>query len=353
MSFEATDTMPVPQPGPAGSSRQHRGPGDDQHVARTFGFWRARVSISVNVPKAVVETIKRLKRSVPFIKNDNGLARKEHLLIAPKVPPLHVKRRHPDEYMPFYRSFNDAAERSAASPPSSELARRVAKTSWYHTIELPGGVVTPGIYDHRELVPHYGIPADLEGKRILDVATFDGFWAFEFERRGAEVTALDIGRISQCDIPDAIRQGLFREDLDRATGEGFHLAHAALQSKVNRVEGSVYDLDSSVLGRFDLVHVGDLLLHLENPVAALRAIHRVTAGRALISDCVDTSLRSGATQYIGGWSSAVWWLPSLDTLGQMIIDAGFADVSVQTFYSLGNVSPRNTVWRAVMLATPS
>ena len=46
-------------------------------------------------------------------------------------------------------------------------------------------IVALGEYDHRELVPHYGVPDDLAGQSCLDVGTADGFWAFEFERRGA------------------------------------------------------------------------------------------------------------------------------------------------------------------------
>ena len=53
-------------------------------------------------------------------------------------------------------------------------------------LHIRGGVVTPGLFDHRPLVPQYGLPESLSGKRALDVATFDGFWAFELERRGAE-----------------------------------------------------------------------------------------------------------------------------------------------------------------------
>jgi len=83
------------------------------------------------------------------------------------------------------------------------LAEQVAATRWYHTIELPGGVVTPGAFDHRPLVPHYGIPETLTGKRCLDAACSNGFWAFNFERRGGTVVALDIQSITHWDFPAA------------------------------------------------------------------------------------------------------------------------------------------------------
>ena len=39
----------------------------------------------------------------------------------------------------------------------------------------------------------YQLPDNLQGCRILDIGAFDGFWSFEFEKRGAsEVIALDL-----------------------------------------------------------------------------------------------------------------------------------------------------------------
>jgi hypothetical protein len=73
-----------------------------------------------------------------------------------------------------------------------DLAARVAARDWYHTLELAPGVVTPGWFDLRYRPGRIDFPADLHGLRCLDVGTFDGFWAFTMERRGAaEVVALD------------------------------------------------------------------------------------------------------------------------------------------------------------------
>jgi 2-polyprenyl-3-methyl-5-hydroxy-6-metoxy-1,4-benzoquinol methylase len=81
-----------------------------------------------------------------------------------------------------------AAGRATATPDSDDVSTH----SWYHTIEFPDGSATPGQFDHRDLVPHYGLPEDLAGKRALDVGSGNGFWAFELEKRGADVTSLDI-----------------------------------------------------------------------------------------------------------------------------------------------------------------
>src|SRR5918992_453784 len=76
---------------------------------------------------------------------------------------------------------------------SREALQAATEREWYHTIELAPGVVTPGWFDTRGVVDQIPLPASLAGKRCLDIATFDGFWAFEMERRGAQdVTAIDI-----------------------------------------------------------------------------------------------------------------------------------------------------------------
>ena len=51
------------------------------------------------------------------------------------------------------------------------------------TVDLGDGVLTPGQYDHRDVLASYGIPAVLAGKTVLDVGPAHGFFAFEFENR--------------------------------------------------------------------------------------------------------------------------------------------------------------------------
>ena len=73
--------------------------------------------------------------------------------------------------------------------------------SWYHTIDMPDGTATPGFYDTRGSPSFIPWPKKLAGGRCLDVGTFDGFWAFELERRGAaEVIALDLAEPEAHDI---------------------------------------------------------------------------------------------------------------------------------------------------------
>lgn len=120
---------------------------------------------------------------------------------------------------------------------------------WYHTIELAPGMLTPGQVDMRALAPRL-LPDDLRGRRALDVGPFDGFWAFEMERRGAEVVAIDVAAIDRAEWPPANRARL--EERVRAwdvmLGRGFEIAARALDSGVRRVICDVYDLTPEAIG---------------------------------------------------------------------------------------------------------
>jgi hypothetical protein len=55
------------------------------------------------------------------------------------------------------------------------------------------------------------------------------------------------------------------------------------------------------------------------------------------------------TEYRGGWNSNIWWTPSVQTLAQMTIDAGFAAVEVLGMYRLA-IRGGPGGWRAILRA---
>src|SRR4051794_11145058 len=63
---------------------------------------------------------------------------------------------------------------------------------WYHAVDLPDGITTPGMYDYRGKLDAFQLPERMDGMSVLDVGSASGFWAFEFERRGAQVTSVDL-----------------------------------------------------------------------------------------------------------------------------------------------------------------
>jgi SAM-dependent methyltransferase len=210
-----------------------------------------------------------------------------------------------------------------------------ANPHWYHTIELAPGVVTPGHIDLRAVAPKL-LPASLEGRRALDVGTFDGFWAFELERRGAAVTAIDVERIDAAEWPPPARKRmeLRTAEWDVELGRGFAIAAQALSSAVRRVECDVYALTPEAIGgSVDFAFAGAILLHLRDPVRALERIHAaLTPGGALTIlepfSPRDTLLspRRPAARFRAHTSDFAWWLPNLAAIRAWLECAGFADV---------------------------
>jgi tRNA (mo5U34)-methyltransferase len=179
------------------------------------------------------------------------------------------------------------SDRSAES-----LQAKVAAREWYHTIDLAPGVVTPGWFDTRGVVSDLPLPASLEGKRCLDVGTFDGFWAFEMERRGArEVVAIDLLDVAEADWPpNTDPETVEIIGRRKGRGEGFEIAKECLGSSVDRRELNVYDVEPAELGMFDFVYLGSLLLHLRDPVRALDRLRAVCGGEMLVVDSIDLFL---------------------------------------------------------------
>lgn len=216
-----------------------------------------------------------------------------------------------------------------ATVADGDLGERVAAREWYHTLELAPGLVTPGWFDLRPLVPRLPVPASLAGTRCLDVGTFEGFWALEMERRGAaEVLGVDILDAEAWDWPAGSEQAVVRALEDRKdAGRGFDLVVDALGSSITRRELSVYDLDPADVGHFDFVYVGSLLLHLRDPVGALARVRSVCRGRLLLVDAVDLPLSLLLPRRPAAWLDGVgrpwWWKPNRAALVRMLEAAGF------------------------------
>jgi SAM-dependent methyltransferase len=141
---------------------------------------------------------------------------------------------------------------------------------WWHTIDLPGGRVTPGGWDLRPTAERMPWPSALSGMRCLDVGTMDGFWAFEMEHRGgAEVVAVDLA--------DQPRQQFLE-------------AHSELGSKVEYRRCAIHELSPDSIGTFDLVVVGYVLQMVADPLGALAAVRSVCTGSTIVLETVSLPL---------------------------------------------------------------
>ena len=236
------------------------------------------------------------------------------------------------------------AARQISGSRGKELDARAAidaNSGWYHSIELAPGIVTPGHVDLRGTAKRL-LPASGAGLRALDVGTFDGFWAFELEARGAEVVAIDVESLDAAEWPEQNRPALEARmrEWDLELGRGFRLASEVLGSSVERVLCDVHNLaPERIGGSVDIAFSGAILLHLRDPVGALERITSTLAprGRAILLEPVSVrdTLRSPSrpvAQFQALQTHFNWWYPNLATLKAWLDAAGFSEVRLRGFH---------------------
>ncbi len=198
-------------------------------------------------------------------------------------------------------------------------SEELAEKGWYHSFELPDGTLVDGVIALprlRERFARFPIPADLGGKRLLDIGAWDGWFSFEAERRGAEVTAIDC-----VEAPHFVE------------------LHRKLSSKVDYRILEIYELPAAGLGKFDIVFLLGVLYHLRHPLLALEMVCGLTTDVAIVESFVtdgDTWQEHTedipTLEFYEGYELANqfdnWVGPSVACLLAMCRAAGFARVEL-------------------------
>jgi len=226
---------------------------------------------------------------------------------------------------------------------------------WFHSIELAPGVVSPGrmsLETLRRELRMLRLP-DLRGKSVLDVGAYDGYFSFAAERLGAaRVVALDhyVWSVDMAaylsDWRESKRTGVplpaphesrHWRPTELPGKKPFDLARRALGSNVEPVIGDFMTMDLGSLGRFDVVLFLGVLYHMENPLAAVRRVHEVTApGGIAVIETEAMNIRGLAGRPYCEFLPANemnndpsnWWVPNAKAVEGLCRAAGFPDVSV-------------------------
>lgn len=181
---------------------------------------------------------------------------------------------------------------------------RLDECMFYHALDLPGVGDVPGHWDLRKRFSDYVLNVPLRGKRVLDVGTASGFITWEAERCGcAQIVSFDADsaeryqKLPFLNIPWAIdheawlvNANRFREGMKNS----WWFAHRALGSKARRAEGDVYAIPAA-LGTFDVVLVGQILVHLRDGISALASIAARCADTIVIAEGMVASEDPQAT----------------------------------------------------------
>ena len=128
----------------------------------------------------------------------------------------------------------------------------------YHTLRFPNGLVIDGRWDMAKYLHHYKIPEDLSGKTVLDIGPANGYFSFEFAKRGADVTAIDM--YDDC----------WSEDLNKL-----------MNTDVKFVKKNITTIDES-FGKFDIVFCSNMLQHHSDLPGNIERIKKVTKNMAIL-----------------------------------------------------------------------
>jgi SAM-dependent methyltransferase len=208
------------------------------------------------------------------------------------------------------------------------LARRVLGEVpfWFHTFALnrAEGIYTPGVaVDHRYRLPF--LPASFATLRVLDVGTFDGFYAFVAEARGAK-------RVVAIDSEQHVEWVRARWGSEPEGGNGFRAIAQLLGSHVEyrRLDASRLD---ELEETFDFIFCLGILHRVTDPLGLLQLLHgRLANGGSVLletygingDDC-SPSIRVHRPGDVYADDEYVYWGFGAEALRRLAELAGFTE----------------------------
>ena len=174
---------------------------------------------------------------------------------------------------------------SWGKPPSDNIS--LDECEWYHAMEIDGvspNNLTPSIsFDCREDIGNILGNLDYKDKKVLNLGSITGYLSFEAERRGGDVTSIDLAvdptqlakqQATERDwVPRAndnwkkdLKAFMVREALRR---NAFWYAHKALNSKSRMLISHANNLPKE-LEMHDIGIIFSVLVHIRDPFLALQ-----------------------------------------------------------------------------------
>jgi tRNA (mo5U34)-methyltransferase len=196
---------------------------------------------------------------------------------------------------------------------------------WWHSIDFGDGVWSDGVKENTEPVEkrmleekeRWAFPEDyFKGKKVLDIGSWDGYFAFHAEKKGAlSVAALD----------DNAWTGK-----SWSTKEGFDIARKLLGSNVQEIIMDILDATPEKIGTFDVILFAGVLYHLQNPYMSLSVIHSLlNKGGSLFVETSSTEHLEDVPIMVFhpkdscGGDCSNYWSPNSLCLQKMLEEVGF------------------------------
>jgi SAM-dependent methyltransferase len=240
--------------------------------------------------------------------------------------------------------------------PTLDIDPQYAAT--YHRIDVPGLEDKKWQWDLRGQERSYLGNYDFNGKRVLEFGAANGGLTFWMEQQGADVVAVDLSpdvaetswdilvgpEDNLRDIRHLMARGI------RRLNNGFWYAHEQLGSKARLVHGTAYQVPNEI-GRFDVVTLGSILIHLRDPLRALENAISLTERSVIITDVVPRviaeHLQPLPLAYFmpeksrrvphGGWT---WWHITAEVYVRFLTLKGFRIISNTTDSYKHKLGPR-------------
>jgi tRNA (mo5U34)-methyltransferase len=221
---------------------------------------------------------------------------------------------------------------------SQRQIERLSRLGWYHSIELPDGGFIEGhqsVEQLRKRLRQFPVPADLTGKRVLDIGAWDGWFSFEMEKRGAEVLAVDSTKNTRL--------------LEAKKLLGSHIEYRI---------ADICRLTAKDVGTFDIVLFLGVLYHVKHPLLALENVCGMCRDMACIESFVsDTSLDAipsmefyETTELRGQLDN--WVGPNASCLMAFCRTAGFARVNFESTLGERAHITGYRKWSSIMSSKP-
>lgn len=218
-----------------------------------------------------------------------------------------------------------------------KIKDEIEKYKWFHSIEIRPDVVTPGhktVSTHKKESDIFFGGINLEGRTVLDIGAWNGYYSFEAKRRGASrVLATD----AYCWDHQSWRGK-----------ETFDFARRHLDVDVEDLRIDVMDMSESIPGRFDVVLFLGVFYHLFDPIEGLRRAASVAKQLLIVETYLEATEfdRPAMIFYPGkelAGDATNWWGPNRPCIEALLRQFGFAHV----LYSPGSSRNRGVfhAWR--------
>ena len=221
------------------------------------------------------------------------------------------------------------ADAQAIGAPALDAERvRDSVPLWFHTFALAPGIYTPGIArDHGYRLGVLGADR-FAGRNVLDVGSFDGFYSFLAEARGAR-------RVVAVDNEQYVDWVRARFGVTLEGGAGFRAIAGLVGSRVEYRRMDAVDVNE-LAERFDVVLCFGLLHRVTDPIGLLRALAGVlAAGGEIVLETYGSHLGADAPAIevhepgdVYARDDFVYWGFSAEGLRRLARIAGLDEIEV-------------------------